>query len=512
MKNPQSQELIPLQNLIPEDSTLKFIQRILEGSPGIFANTGKRGTGTLTLLLAIVQDFSGSSLPVKFFTEDPNFPFQLPENWSIQLVKPDETAWKNAIEESSHESPSLLVADLLTINNYFAILCRSQQNNWFFTRIETPYIGIDVAYNIRDWGSLSYTEMLQKFSCIWSQTLIRNICQECARPVQVSAEDMKFLDPGSQKSEKLYQEVGCEACSNKGTTGRCGTYEILKIDDETRPILQAYLEENTAYLLPSEKHLTIQDYARELLREGKIGIQSYKQTISQNPLLRSQHLLEQEKYRSTQIQDMFSRFVTRQVVERILHQSDFTKIIEGERRKATCMFCDIRNFTSYAENNSPDEIFARLNDYFRDIIEIVFDYEGTIDKFIGDSIMLVFGAPTEQEDQELRAVRCAIDIQKKVADINQGTVDKTPINIGIGINTGEVIAGCLGSDRRMDYTVLGDVVNIAARLESKASAGQILISHDTFQAVRDYISCQSIGNLSLKGKSQLLEAFEVLYS
>jgi len=258
--------------------------------------------------------------------------------------------------------------------------------------------------------------------------------------------------------------------------------------------------------------LTIQDYARELLREGKIGIQSYKQTISQNPLLRSQHLLEQEKYRSTQIQDMFSRFVTRQVVERILHQSDFTKIIEGERRKATCMFCDIRNFTSYAENNSPDEIFARLNDYFRDIIEIVFDYEGTIDKFIGDSIMLVFGAPTEQEDQELRAVRCAIDIQKKVADINQGTVDKTPINIGIGINTGEVIAGCLGSDRRMDYTVLGDVVNIAARLESKASAGQILISHDTFQAVRDYISCQSIGNLSLKGKSQLLEAFEVLYS
>ena len=123
---------------------------------------------------------------------------------------------------------------------------------------------------------------------------------------------------------------------------------------------------------------------------------------------------------------MFSRFVNRQVVERIMNRWDFAKIVEGERRKATCMFCDVRNFTSYAENASPDEIFVLLNNYFRDIIEIAFNYEGTIDKFIGDSIMLVFGAPTDQEDQELRAVLCAIEIQKKVAAMLGNPIETLP--------------------------------------------------------------------------------------
>jgi class 3 adenylate cyclase len=381
---------------------------------------------------------------------------------------------------------------MLNLINYKAVFLGAQQKRWIFTCIDTPYIGIDVVYNFRDWIGINYSEILQQFSCIWSQTLLPLLCTNCAQPVQVGVEAMKLLDPNSHRTEELWKEVGCELCEQRGTKTRGAVYEILQIDDETRPILQDYLENNIITPLPNTKHQTIQDCARALLREGTVGIETYKRVITQNPILRVQHLLEHEKYRSAQMQDMFSRFVTRQVVDRIMHSSDFAEIVAGERRKVTCVFCDVRNFTSYAETASPDDIFALLNSYFQDIIEIVFQYEGTIDKFIGDSIMLVFGAPTEQIDQEIRAVNCAIAIQRKVAEINEMRTNLDVVNLGIGINTGEVIAGCLGSERRMDYTVLGDVVNVAARLESRAIAKQILISKETFTAVQDKISCRSV--------------------
>ncbi len=505
-----------LQDLLPpssprSSSTLEFIQNILSGSPSIFATTGISGTGKLTILLAIVQEFAKSGLPVTVLTEELDFPFVLPESWTVQTVSPSETAWMEAMEKARQDSSSFLIVDMLNLRNDHAVFHAAQQQKWIFTCIQTPYIGIDVIYNFLDWRGLNYLEILQNFSCIWSQILLPVLCSNCARPIQVGIEAMQLLDPSTHHSEKLWQEVGCTICEQKGTKGRCAAYEILQIDDETRPILQDYLEKNIVKPLPINKHQTIQDCARSLLRVGRVGIETYKRVITQNPMLRVQHLLEHEKYRSAQMQDMFSRFVTRQVVDRIMHSSDFAEIVAGERRKVTCVFCDVRNFTSYAETASPDDIFALLNSYFQDIIEIVFQYEGTIDKFIGDSIMLVFGAPTEQIDQEIRAVNCAIAIQHKVAEINETRTNSDIINLGIGINTGEVIAGCLGSERRMDYTVLGDVVNVAARLESRAIAKQILISKETFTAVQDTISCRSVGELSLKGKADKLSAFEVVY-
>ncbi|TYQ25415.1 hypothetical protein PseudUWO311_15465 [Pseudanabaena sp. UWO311] len=510
MHPPNPLPILTLQQLDLE-TTIEFVHRILQSPPGVFATTGQSGTGKLTALLAVVQEFTKSGSSVKLFTEDLNFPFVLPENWSIQVVVPTEAAWTEAIENSIQDSSIPFVIDMLNLINYKAVFLGAQQKRWIFTCIDTPYIGIDVVYNFRDWIGINYSEILQQFSCIWSQTLLPLLCTNCAQPVQVGVEAMKLLDPNSHRTEELWKEVGCELCEQRGTKTRGAVYEILQIDDETRPILQDYLENNIITPLPNTKHQTIQDCARALLREGTVGIETYKRVITQNPILRVQHLLEHEKYRSAQMQDMFSRFVTRQVVDRIMHSSDFAEIVAGERRKVTCVFCDVRNFTSYAETASPDDIFALLNSYFQDIIEIVFQYEGTIDKFIGDSIMLVFGAPTEQIDQEIRAVNCAIAIQRKVAEINEMRTNLDVVNLGIGINTGEVIAGCLGSERRMDYTVLGDVVNVAARLESRAIAKQILISKETFTAVQDKISCRSVGELSLKGKADKLSAFEVVY-
>jgi class 3 adenylate cyclase len=510
MESPLSLPILNLQQLGLEDH-LEFVQRILQSSPGIFATTGQDGTGKFTTLLAIVHEFTKSGSPVKLFTENLNFPFVLPDNWLVQVVVPTEAAWTEAIGNLIQDSSTPLVIDILNLRNYQKVFLAAQQKRWIFTCIDTPYIGIDVIYNFRHSMGTNYSEILQSFSCIWSQTLVPLLCTNCAQPVQVGVEAMKLLDPNSHRTEELWQEIGCEMCEQRGTKTRGAVYEILQIDDETRPILQDYLENNIITPLPSTKHQTIQDFARSLLRSGKVGIETYKRVITQNPMLRVQHLLEHEKYRSAQMQDMFSRFVTRQVVDRIMHSSDFAEIVAGERRKVTCVFCDVRNFTSYAETASPDDIFALLNSYFQDIIEIVFQYEGTIDKFIGDSIMLVFGAPTEQIDQEIRAVSCAIAIQHKVAEINETRTNTDIINLGIGINTGEVIAGCLGSERRMDYTVLGDVVNVAARLESRAIARQILISNETFIAVKDKISCRSVGELSLKGKADKLSAFEVVY-
>lgn len=311
MHPPNPLPIMTLQQL-GLDAHLEFIQRILQCSPSIFATTGQSGTGKLITLLAIVNEFTKPESPVKLLTEDLNFPYVLPENWSLQVVPPTEAAWTEVIENSIQDSSVPLVIDMLNLRNYQEVFLAAQQKRWVFTCIDTPYIGIDVIYNFLDWRGVNSSEILQLFSCIWSQTLLPILCSNCARPIQVGIEEMQLLDPSTHHSEELWQEVGCEICEQKGTKGRCAAYEILQIDDETRPILQNYLEKNILTPLPITKHQTIQDFSRSLLRSREVGVDTYKRFITQNPLLRVQHLLEHEKYRSAQMQDMFSRFVTRQ--------------------------------------------------------------------------------------------------------------------------------------------------------------------------------------------------------
>jgi len=215
----------------------------------------------------------------------------------------------------------------------------------------------------------------------------------------------------------------------------------------------------------------------------------------------------------TTLRRTFGRFLERGIVEDFLKRRDIGSIINGSRCVVTCMFCDVCGFTALSERLPPTVLFRTLNTYFSEIIDVIIGHGGTIDKFVGDSIMVIFGAPVPRQDHALKAVRCAVEIQRKALSLQDScSGDDPPMSLGIGINSGEVVAGCLGNSSRMDYTVLGDVINTAARLEGRTGPGQILIGPGTFSMVDGSCECRRLGPLLLKGKTSSTETYEVLYT
>lgn len=216
-------------------------------------------------------------------------------------------------------------------------------------------------------------------------------------------------------------------------------------------------------------------------------------------------LVEAEKKR----QD-FCRFLSPDVVEKIM-QDETDLELGGQKTTATTMFCDIRGFTNISESLSPQEIVAMLNEHFTAVTEIIFDLKGTINKFIGDEIMCVFGAPFIIGDEEIRAVQAGLAIQQRTRELNlvREREGRPVFQVGIGIETGDVSAGYIGSPMRMEYTVIGDRVNVASRLCSKALPGQVVVGPNTWAAVEARVVGAAIGEVALKGKALPMLLHEV---
>ncbi len=216
-------------------------------------------------------------------------------------------------------------------------------------------------------------------------------------------------------------------------------------------------------------------------------------------------LRERERIRHT-----FARYVSDQVAERILKEEDELDLA-GELRQVTVLFLDIRGFTALAEFLHPREVVALLNDYFEIIIEIVFRFEGTVNKFIGDSIMALYGAPAPLEMPELRAVMTAVEIQRAVGEYNWRRMQagKPVVHFGIGVHSGEAIAGNIGSARRMEYTVIGRDVNLAQRIEASTKEGQVLISDRTAGRVRNSAVLEQREAVFMKGIVEPIQLWEV---
>jgi adenylate cyclase len=212
--------------------------------------------------------------------------------------------------------------------------------------------------------------------------------------------------------------------------------------------------------------------------------------------------------------------LTRERVQRLLSPQIAELVIAGkvevekggEARDTTVFFSDIRGFTSMSEKRTAREIVNMLNEYFELMVEVIFKYEGTLDKFVGDEIMALFGAPVDHTDDAYRAVKVAVEQMEALAGFNDERVARgeEPVKIGIGINSGEVVAGYLGSSKALEYTVIGDVVNTAARLCSTAQADQIIISHNTYERVKDYFEVEELPPAQVKGKAQALQIYRVI--
>ncbi|MBD2503981.1 GAF domain-containing protein [Anabaena azotica] len=208
------------------------------------------------------------------------------------------------------------------------------------------------------------------------------------------------------------------------------------------------------------------------------------------------------------------RYLTPHVAEQVMALGEDALMV-GERKDVTVLFSDIRGYTTLTENLGAAEVVSLLNQYFETMVEAVFNYEGTLDKFIGDALMAVFGAPlTLTENHAWQALQSALDMRQRLQEFNQRRIIQAQpqIKIGIGISSGEVVSGNIGSHKRMDYTVIGDAVNLSSRLETvtKEYGCDIIISESTYRLCCDRIWVRQLDRIKVKGKNQAVNIYELI--
>lgn len=205
-----------------------------------------------------------------------------------------------------------------------------------------------------------------------------------------------------------------------------------------------------------------------------------------------------------------ARFLAPEVVEMIASNPSGIRL-GGVNQKVTVLFCDIRGFTSMSEAMQPEKVVEILNEYFSRVTDVIFDHGGTLDKYIGDAAMAIFGAPFSKGNDAANAVNAAVTIQSMICELNRDAAERghPELKIGVGINTGVVTAGNIGSAKRLDYTVIGDAVNLSSRLCGKAEAGQIIVSEATASELGDSFTLADLPPVMVKGKSQPIKIASV---
>jgi len=217
-------------------------------------------------------------------------------------------------------------------------------------------------------------------------------------------------------------------------------------------------------------------------------------------------LKERDKLRTT-----FGKYMTAAVIEHLLAGK---VALGGESLKVTILFTDIRSFTTISEKMDPQELVGLLNEYFTEMVSIVMSEGGVVDKYIGDAIMAVFGAPVPKPEDAVNALRAAVKMRGALHGLNKRLAERglPTLRTGIGIHTGEVVAGNIGSEKRMEYTVIGDAVNLASRLESntKELGVNVLISEDTYELTKHVVEARAVREITVKGRKAPVMTYEVL--
>lgn len=223
-----------------------------------------------------------------------------------------------------------------------------------------------------------------------------------------------------------------------------------------------------------------------------------------------QYLVEGREKRK--VKQLFSRFVSRDVYDHLLANPAAAKL-GGQRRRMSVLFSDIRGFTTVSERGQPEEIVRQLNEHFSRMVHVIFEHRGTIDKFVGDMIMALFGAPLDDADHADHAVGAALGMLRELEALNRRWAGegRPTLDIGVGINTGDMVAGNIGSDTIMSYTVIGDAVNLGSRLESlnKQYGTHIIISEETRAGLKGRYDIRPLGDVVVKGKTKPVAVYEV---
>ena len=251
-----------------------------------------------------------------------------------------------------------------------------------------------------------------------------------------------------------------------------------------------------------------------VLATGEIGSGNYRHKII---LARNDELgnlatafnrMGDELWKNSLMQKSFGKYIGSEVLEMIMADPE-SAWLKGHRNEVTIVFTDIRGFSSYSKSKEPEEIVEGLNKYFEIATQAIQDHGGYVDKFIGDAVLGVFGVPVYHKDHVERGVRAAIDMQKKFMN-KRNNGDILLQSVGIGINSGVVVSGNIGSQDKMEYTVIGDTVNLAANLNSLANPGEIIITKSVYENLEDIITVKPLSPQHIKGKTKPVETFKLL--
>lgn len=269
----------------------------------------------------------------------------------------------------------------------------------------------------------------------------------------------------------------------------------------TKPIDHAALIARVKSMLRiKDLHDTVQNQANQL-KEQSIQLEEWNQTLEQRV---EEQIVELDRI------GRLKRFLSPQLAE-IIVSSDDEKVLENHRQLITVVFCDLRGFTAFSEIGEPEEVMGVLSEYHRAMGDLIFKFEGTLERFAGDGLMVFFNDPLPCEDPEVRAVKMAVAMQEEVAQLIVGWQKRGhQLGFGIGIDQGYATLGKIGFEGRFDYAAIGTVTNIASRLCDTAEAGQILISQRVYCAVEELVDVNSLGEIPLKGLTHTTKVYDVL--
>ncbi len=418
-----------------------------------------------------------------------------PEQRTVPFAQPPDSAPEKNQAEARQEISSLertnkvlfvlyeISRQLTTIHDFDELLAKIMENIFMVIDADFGFLILTEGERGEDFIPVVVKHKDEKTKAVHgeikaSRTLISKAIKDKVALLTTNAmEDERFLQADSIISQKIRSAMCVPLWKKDKVIG------VIQLDSTRR-----------------ENQFTEEDL--ELLKAISCQMSMVLEQASLNDKIRHEEMLRSR----------LERFHSPQVIDMIIQSGQDTQedLMGATDKNATILFTDIIGFTRLSEQMSPREVNQLLNQYFSRMTDIIFEYEGTLDKYLGDGVMAVFGAPLEQRDDAERAIRAAQKMRTALEQLKEQGELGRQFNIRIGINTGTVVAGNIGSPKRLEYTVIGDPVNIASRLESNAQPNQILIGQETYNLVKGKFEIKEIGLQTLKGRDAQVMAYEVL--
>ena len=371
--------------------------------------------------------------------------------------------------------------------------------------------------------SLLYTIAGKLSNCLDVKAISTLVIEEASRLIVSTSASVMLYDEQSDHLEIVAakgtadQMTNLKISANAGIAGHVFAMGKPELVNDATQDARYIINENNCYalicvpILTKDKTLGVVNISNsQLVNYTSQDLKLFIAIVTQASRAIENALLHENKLREERIKNNLERYLSPQVAQAVINAKGEVSLTTS-KRKIAMLFSDIRNFTTKCEELEPEQLVAYLNEYFTQMVEVIFNHQGTVNKFVGDMIVAMFGAPSEIADREYCAIAAAINMQKRIKNLPIDWIRDNFIT-GIGISSGEVIVGNIGSPQHMDYTAIGDEMNIAARLQGLAKGGQILVTRSVYEAAQSRFQFKEFGTLPVKGKKNLVEVFEVIYT